>query len=554
MRILKFIWRTCRGMMLLTTFIALLSGACNAGLLALVNRALTKMGPTTTAFVWAFIALGVAKLITNFVSQALLASFSQGAVAQLRRDLMRKILAVPLRNLEEIGTPRILVGLTDDVFNITQALLAIPIITVNVAMLLGGAAYLGWLSWKILVAVCGLIIFGGIGYRLIVRSAFKFLNLAREEEDKLYQSFRALTEGIKELKLHRSRRGEFLSKNIQRTTEIYQKHNVAAEVRFVSAQTWSHLLYFALIGLILLLVPKLGIFDRQTLTGYVIITLSLMGPLAGVLSSFSLFGRADVALRKVETLGVSLSEHSTELCPIDETEGEMAFERLELKGVVHAYHTEQEDSEFVLGPIDLSFRPGELVFLVGGNGSGKSTLAKIITGLYLPEAGEIRLDGEIITHRNRDDYRQLCSVVFADFYLFENLMGLRSADLDTQAKDYLKQLHLNHKVKVTDGVLSTTAVSQGQRKRLALLTAYLEDRPFYLFDEWASDQDPYFKNIFYTQLLPELKARGKTVLVITHDDKYFDFADRIIKLDYGKIISQSETEATAPALAPLTSA
>ncbi len=342
--------------------------------------------------------------------------------------------------------------------------------------------------------------------------------------------------------MHRSRRGEFLSKNIQRTTEIYQKHNVAAEVRFVSAQTWSHLLYFALIGLILLLVPKLGIFDRQTLTGYVIITLSLMGPLAGVLSSFSLFGRADVALRKVETLGVSLSEHSTELCPIDETEGEMAFERLELKGVVHAYHTEQEDSEFVLGPIDLSFRPGELVFLVGGNGSSKSTLAKIITGLYLPEAGEIRLDGESITHRNRDDYRQLFSVVFADFYLFENLMGLRSADLDTQAKDYLKQLHLNHKVKVTDGVLSTTAVSQGQRKRLALLTAYLEDRPFYLFDEWASDQDPYFKNIFYTQLLPELKARGKTVLVITHDDKYFDF------------VSQSETQATAQALEPLTSA
>src|SRR5258706_5868064 len=121
-------------------------------------------------------------------------------------------------------------------------------------------------------------------------------------------------------------------------------------------------------------------------------------------------------------------------------------------------------------------------------------------------------------------------------------MGLRSAGLDDQAKVYLKQLHLNHKVKVKDGLLSTTAVSQGQRKRLALLTAYLEDRPFYLFDEWASDQDPYFKNIFYTQLLPELKARGKTVLVITHDDKYFDLADRIIKLDYGKLAPQPEPE------------
>src|SRR5205807_1620116 len=132
----------------------------------------------------------------------------------------------------------------------------------------------------------------------------------------------------------------------------------------------------------------------------------------------------------------------------------------------------------------------------------------------------------------------------SDFYLFDNLLGLKSPDLDAQARDYLKQFHLNHKVKIKDGVLSTTAVSSGQRKRLALLTAYLEDRPFYLFDEWAADQDPYFKNIFYTQLLPELKARGKTVLVITHDDKYFDLADRIIKLDYGKLTKAAEPEPT----------
>jgi putative ATP-binding cassette transporter len=130
--------------------------------------------------------------------------------------------------------------------------------------------------------------------------------------------------------------------------------------------------------------------------------------------------------------------------------------------------------------------------------------------------------------------------VFADFYLFDNLLGLNNPNLDRQAAQYLHHLHLQHKVKVNNGVLSTTSVSQGQRKRLALLTAYLEDRPFYLFDEWASDQDPHFKNVFYTQLLPELKARGKTVLVITHDDRYFGVADRIIKLDYGKIAEPSD--------------
>jgi putative ATP-binding cassette transporter len=523
-------------MMVITTGTALLSGACNMGLIAFVTAALTS-DRHINAFMWGFVALAAGKLITTFISQALLASFAQGAVANLRRELIRKILTVPLRRLEELGTPRLLVALTDDVFNITQALLAIPIVFVNLAMLLGGAAYLGWLSWKILVAAFVLILVGAVIYRLIVASAFHCLNQAREEEDRLFGYFRALTEGIKELKLHRNRRGSFLNQNVQTATEAFQRHNVGAEVRFVAAQNWSHFLFFALIGLILFLLPAISHLSPKTLTGYVITTLYLMGPLAGVMSSISLFGRANVALDKVQQLGVSLAQGSTEACPIDQNESEITFEHLELVNVVHSYHREKDDSHFSLGPINLRFRPGELVFLVGGNGSGKSTLAKIITGLYVPETGEIRIDGKPVTDQNRDDYRQLFSAVFADFYLFENLLGIHTRNVDEQAKMYLDQLHLSHKVKVKDGVLSTTAVSQGQRKRLALLTAYLEDRAFYLFDEWAADQDPLFKDVFYTQLLPELKARGKTVLVISHDDKYFDVADRVIKLDYGKLDS-----------------
>jgi putative pyoverdin transport system ATP-binding/permease protein len=388
------------------------------------------------------------------------------------------------------------------------------------------------------------ILLGGVSYRLIIGKAFRHLHLAREEEDKLFRSFRALTEGIKELKLHRERRHAFFDENIQATTEVYQRHNVKAEVLFVAAQSWTHLLYFALIGLIVFAVPRVFSLDQAALTGYVITTLYLMGPLAGVLTSLSLFGRANVALQKVQALGLSLAEQSKELCPEGMPGTDRLFESLELRGVTHSYHSEQDDSQFVLGPIHLWFHPGEIVCLVGGNGSGKSTLAKLIAGLYLPEAGEIRLDGERITDANRDDYRQLFSAVFSDFYLFDNLLGLKTDDLDTKAGKYLRHLHLHHKVRVTNGRLSTTEVSQGQRKRLALLTAYLEDRPFYLFDEWAADQDPHFKSVFYTQLLPELKARGKTVLVVSHDEKYFNVADRVVKLDYGKIVA--ETQVASP--------
>jgi putative ATP-binding cassette transporter len=221
---------------------------------------------------------------------------------------------------------------------------------------------------------------------------------------------------------------------------------------------------------------------------------------------------------------------------------------LDLVGVTHTYYREEDNGSFNLGPIDLTLRPGELVFLTGGNGSGKTTLAKLITGLYAPEAGEICVDGKPVTDELREDYRQCFSVVFSDFYLFESLLGIDGFELNSRARDYLVRLQLDRKVRVENKKPSTTDLSQGQRKRLALLTAYLEDRPIYLFDEWAADQDPLFKEVFYQHLLPELKARNKTVLVISHDDHYYHVADRLIKLDYGKI--EYDRRMSGPEAAP----
>lgn len=536
MKLIQFVFKKCRRMMMVTAIAALLSGACNAGLLAMVNGVLDDPISATGMFVLVFVGLVLGKIITGFVSQYALTRFSQQIIAQLRNDLVHKILNVPLRRLEEIGAPRLMVALTEDVLNITQALLGIPVVAVNLAILLGGAVYLGWLSFKMLLVLGAFCIIGAAVYRLLINRGFHFLMQAREVEDRLFNHFRGLTEGIKELKLHRNRRGVFLSDHIETTTQEYQVHNVAAEMRFIVAQSWTHLLLFVAIGILLFVVPNLEHVQPKAMSGYIITILYLMGPLSGVLGYVSLYGRGNVALEKVEQLGISLAANSTDWCPVSEAGETAGFHRLELRDVTHSYHRENEDSRFVLGPINATFEPGEIVFLVGGNGSGKSTLAKIISGLYAPENGEIFLDGQPVNEQNRDQYRQLFSTVFSDFYLFDSLLGLQSADLDAEAARYLKQLHLDRKVKIRSGVFSTIALSQGQRKRLALLTAYLEDRPFYLFDEWASDQDPLFKNIFYSQILPALKARGKTALVISHDDRYFHFADRVLKLDYGKLV------------------
>ncbi|MEO5960694.1 MAG: cyclic peptide export ABC transporter [Opitutaceae bacterium] len=549
MNLIRFFFRGSRSMMLGAAAAALLSGACNVGLMAMVNVALGHAGSTMPmTIVWGFVALGVGRLIANFTAQITLAHFAQRSAAAIRRDLVGKILDVPLRHLEEIGAPRLMVTLTEDVLSLTEAMLAIPAFAVNVAILIGGAIYLGYLSWSVLMVMGVFIVCGAVAYRFLIRSGFGHLFAARDEQDRLFKHFRALTDGIKELKLHRERRGVFFAENIHGCTERYKRHNIAAEMRFIIAQNWSHLLFFTLIGMILFLLPKVENVSPQALTGYIVATLYLMGPLSGVLGSLSMFGRSNAALRKVEQLGLTLAARAGDDCPITQPARSRTFEKLEFIGVTHSYHREREDDHFTLGPLRLTFRPGEVVYLVGGNGSGKSTLAKVIAGLYPPEEGTIRVDGRAIGDRERDDYRQLFSAVFSDFYLFENLSGASTPELDAQAREYLSLLHLDHKVKVNGGVLSTTQLSQGQRKRLALLNAYLDDRPFYLFDEWASDQDPLFKEVFYTQLLPDLKARNKTVLAITHDDHYFHLADRIIKLDYGRIAAEA-VESSEPILA-----
>jgi putative ATP-binding cassette transporter len=214
-----------------------------------------------------------------------------------------------------------------------------------------------------------------------------------------------------------------------------------------------------------------------------------------------------------------------------------------MQGIVYQYCGDDaataDSREFTLGPLDLTLRAGELVFVVGGNGSGKTTLLKLLAGLYEPEDGRLLWNGTPVTAANQAAYRQNFSVVFAEPYLFAHLLGLSDGTIDAQARTYLARLRLAHVVGVANGELSKTALSHGQRKRLALLTAYLEDRPVYLFDEWAASQDPEFRAVFYHQLLPELKARGKLVVVITHDDRYFDVADRLLTLDFGQLVASA---------------
>jgi putative ATP-binding cassette transporter len=537
-RLVQFLLRGPKWPLLVLLVTGLLSGICSAGLLAVINVLVHQTGGLPRALALLFVALACVKIATHCLSQLSLVYLAQDTILELGLKLCAQVTRTSLRTLEKKGPSHILATLTDDVSALAWALQCVPSLIINGAVLAGGAVYLAWLSWTIFLGVVGLTLVGVLTYKILHDRAFRVIYAARESRASLFRHFRSLTEGIKELMMHRGRREAFLSEDVKRAALSLRHLNLVATKQYMIVDGWTQFLFYSLIGAILLVFPDLFAVPAESLTGYVFAALYLMSPIWAVIGTMPTLIRGQVALDKIEELGLAFESweepqktdarfHAAALpCP-----------SLELEGVAFSYADDGPgDNSFMLGPVDFRLNPGDLVFIVGGNGSGKSTFVKLLVGLYRQRFGEIRLGGRQITDWNRDWYRQHFSVVFSDFYLFETLLGLDKSALDARAQMYLRRLAIDQKVRVTEQRLSTTDLSQGQRRRLALLTAYLEDRPFYVFDEWAADQDPQYKEVFYTELLPELRARGKGVAIITHDDRYFHLGDRIIKLDDGKIV------------------
>ena len=534
-KLLSFLFKYSPKMVALAIVISVITGLINTALLAFVNEGIKNIEAPTYERLYIFVAFCVGLPIVRVVSQLVLTGITQQTVFDMRIRLSRHILAADLPALERFGPNRLLAGLTGDIRAVRTAYSNIPVWFMNATVIGSCFAYLTWISHY--AGIAALLVTGicVVLYRLGTRRLQYYFKKAREAQDVLYKHFRALTDGTKEFKLHRNRRHAFVEEHLPATADDIRSSNMKAYVYFAGIGGMMQVAFFAFIGLFVFILPLTPYALSATVAFQCsMVALYLWGPFDRLSTSVTVLMPAQISLNKIENLGLSLEKAAV----VEREDPNLStdWKTLDIKGVTHTYYREREDQTFTLGPIDLSFRQGELTFIVGGNGSGKTTLAKVILGLYKPESGQIELDGKVVTDESRDEYRQLFTAVFSDFYLFDAMLGLEKSKVASEARIYLEKLQLDHKVTIDDeGALSTTALSQGQRKRLALLTAYLEDRPIYLFDEWAADQDPIFKEVFYHNLLPELRAKGKTILVISHDDHYFHVADRLIKLDYGQI-------------------
>ncbi len=211
--------------------------------------------------------------------------------------------------------------------------------------------------------------------------------------------------------------------------------------------------------------------------------------------------------------------------------------RVELRGVCYRRPSTAHRAGFELGPIDLILRAGEVVFVTGENGSGKSTFLKVLTGLYRADAGALLVDGRAVGPEDMSAWRSRFASIFSDFALFDRLYGVEAVDPE-RVRRLLDELQLGHKTAWVDGRFTELELSTGQRKRLAMVAALLRDRPIHVFDEWSAEQDPEYRAWFYDTLLPRLAARGAIVLAVTHDEDFFDRADRVLHFDAGQMVQR----------------
>jgi len=534
--------RPYRLLVAISIVLGMLGGLSVTALLATINNALHQEGGLGQGALLAFGGLCVTALLCNILSDIGTNYVGQNIIATLRKTLGEKVLSAPISQIERYRSHRLIPVLTHDVDTVSDFAFAFAPLAISLTVTLGCMGYLAMLSMPMFLMIVVAIAIGtGIQYVARARGIQGFF-AARDAEDELQKHYNAIAEGAKELRIHRPRRHRMFVSGIQKTADKICDTQVRSVNIFVVAKTFGSMLFFVVIGLALALQVYWPSSDATVMSGFVLVLLYMKGPLEHLVGTLPIISRAQIAFRRIAELSEQFSSPEPHLLLSAPQAKAARMHSLELDNVSFTFPPVAGAEPFRLAPVNLRIEEGEITFIVGENGCGKTTLIKLLLGLYSPDQGQIRLNGVPVDAGNRDDYRQLFTTIFADYYLFDDVVQ-GDQHIPEDANKYLERLEIAHKVSVQDGSFTTTDLSTGQRKRLALVNAWVEERPVLVFDEWAADQDPAFRRVFYTELLPDLKRLGKTIIVISHDDRYFDVADQLVRMAPGRVVSDRAVEA-----------
>jgi putative ATP-binding cassette transporter len=520
---------------------ASLAGFANACALLVINVA-ARSPEAATFQSFAFFAPAV--LISVFLGRSTshrTNEIIESALHRIKTRLVAKIERTEFEQLERIGTTEILDRITENMTVISSLAPAIGVILQSLCTFVFGIVYLFWLSPIVFAVLVPIQIAAVHLYREHIKRTDRLLKETSDTRLQFLKTLSDLLRGSKEIRLHRARsrdiRDDF-NKNSAKLADI------AAETTHVfdDGGLFVTMNLYVLLGAIVFVLPKHVELDSDLTAKIVATLLFLWGSVQTGMGTYWAFAQSNDAIDNInkleEKLDADTKASTTDVCP-DPWNGTPG--RIEAIGVEYEYPAQNGETPFRIGPIDFSVAPGELVFIVGGNGSGKSTLLKILTGLYLPSRGVLQANGIPVSSANADNYREMISALFSDFHLFSKAYGLLDVDPDA-VRVLLREMQIEDKTSFDNGEFTQQNLSTGQKKRLGMIIAYLEERPLFVLDEWAADQDPEFRKHFYENMLPALKQKGKTIIAVSHDDRYFHIADRVITMEYGTIRTIQQNE------------
>ncbi|EAI4885020.1 multidrug ABC transporter permease/ATP-binding protein [Campylobacter coli] len=472
-----------------------------------------------------FIALLIVFFLSSTIVELGLSVFGQNFIFKMQRRVVKQILDTPLLKVAKVGKARILASLGSDVRNISFGLLRLPDFLQSSILILCTSAYLCYLSPQIftLCAIWIIVVFTINNF--LMMKVYAYFRKARENDDALQNNYQNILDGHKELLINRYRAKLYYEDEFESNARSKKKNSTLGNLFNNLSSNFTNVALLALVGVEFYLALEFKWASVAEATTIALSILFLRTPLVSMIGSFPTLLLAKIALDKIAKLELDdYKEH------FEKTNFIKDWRQISFKNTSFSY-----DDNFHLNPVNLDLKKGELIFLIGKNGSGKSTFCMLLTGLFKPSEGEIFVDDMKIDDDNLDVYRSLVSAVFSDFHLFTKTLAKEKFADEEKIASWLEFLELKGKTRVEDHELVLTKLSTGQKKRLAMLIALLEERDILVLDEWAADQDPVFRRFFYKKLLPLLKEQGKTIFAITHDDAYFDSADRIFLAEGGNI-------------------
>jgi putative ATP-binding cassette transporter len=534
MQILFLLFRTSRTDVVIAALAGVAGGLATSGFALVLQSAIAVRGEDSLRHILAFVICWIAYGVGSVVTANRITRVSQRAIRELRVSLSRQILEMPLARLEREGS-RIFPVLTEDVQVIAWAAENMPATITGLVTVIGCLAILLTISCPLTLACIFLLVLALALYSVPLARFTRHLDRWRSEWDKISVHIDSLVHGQKELLLDIRKRHALLTRHIEPTARRQESEMVPASTWETLLRRWGEMLLLLGVGILLFTMPLHGLATYEQFGRFLFVALFILAPLSTISGVGTLLRRANIAANRARELGVLLGAPPP-VQPPPSKAYPSSFIPFSLRDVTYD-HLHEEGNTFVLGPVSLAFDRPEIVFICGGNGSGKTTLLKLLCGLYAPASGAIHLDGHPLDSADFISHRQRFAAIFSDLHLFSSLLGYEDASPEL-ANQLLATVDLAKRVSVdASGGFSTTALSQGQRKRLALVAALLEDKPVYIFDEWAADQDPEFRRLFYDKFLPDLRDRGRLVIAITHDEGYYDRCDRLIRLGDGRILA-----------------